>query len=201
VDQELIDNYTTGFEEVKETVKKYTPEYAGQLAGVDPALDPVSKIPQFKVCACRVRKADAPKNAATQARERSNTMKVRWTRRSIRFRISPSELEALMHGRPVREELAWPGGRWVAAIRPGGGETRLASEDDSLLVTLAEADRHRLAAPEAEGVYFETSAEPSLRFYIEKDFPCVHPRAAEALEPAGETFAPPADFAARKAEE
>src|SRR3569833_150429 len=38
VDQEFIDNYTTGFDSVKETVKKYTPEYAGELSGVDPAL-------------------------------------------------------------------------------------------------------------------------------------------------------------------
>src|SRR5581483_7515625 len=30
VDQEFIDNYTTGFEAVKETVAKYTPEVAGQ---------------------------------------------------------------------------------------------------------------------------------------------------------------------------
>ncbi|HXG22938.1 MAG TPA: molybdopterin-dependent oxidoreductase, partial [Chthonomonadales bacterium] len=38
IDREFIDNYTTGFEDVCETVKKYTPEYAGELAGVDPAL-------------------------------------------------------------------------------------------------------------------------------------------------------------------
>lgn len=38
VDQDFIADYTTGFEEVKESVKKYTPEYAGQIAGVDPAL-------------------------------------------------------------------------------------------------------------------------------------------------------------------
>ncbi len=38
VDQEFIDNYTSGFDAVKETVAKYTPEYAGELSGVDPAL-------------------------------------------------------------------------------------------------------------------------------------------------------------------
>jgi assimilatory nitrate reductase catalytic subunit len=38
VDQAYIDNYTSGFADVKETVKKYTPEYAGKIAGVDPTL-------------------------------------------------------------------------------------------------------------------------------------------------------------------
>jgi assimilatory nitrate reductase catalytic subunit len=37
-DQEFIDNYTTGFEAVKEAVVKYTPEHAGELSGVDPEL-------------------------------------------------------------------------------------------------------------------------------------------------------------------
>lgn len=38
VDQEFIDQYTTGFDAVKETVRRYTPEVAGELAGVDPSL-------------------------------------------------------------------------------------------------------------------------------------------------------------------
>ena len=38
VDRDFIDNYTAGFDAVKETVKKYTPEVAGELSGVDPAL-------------------------------------------------------------------------------------------------------------------------------------------------------------------
>jgi assimilatory nitrate reductase catalytic subunit len=38
VDQAFIDNHTSGFESVKEMVAKYTPEYAGKLAGVDPEL-------------------------------------------------------------------------------------------------------------------------------------------------------------------
>jgi assimilatory nitrate reductase catalytic subunit len=38
VDQEFIDNCTTGFESVKQAVEKYTPEYAGELSGVDPDL-------------------------------------------------------------------------------------------------------------------------------------------------------------------
>lgn len=38
VNQEFIDNYTTGFEDVKAAVEKYTPEVAGQLSGVAPEL-------------------------------------------------------------------------------------------------------------------------------------------------------------------
>jgi assimilatory nitrate reductase catalytic subunit len=38
IDQEFIDNCTTGFDTVKEMVKKYTPELAGELSGVDPAI-------------------------------------------------------------------------------------------------------------------------------------------------------------------
>ena len=38
IDQEFIDNCTSGFEEVMKSVENYTPEYAGKLSGVDPAL-------------------------------------------------------------------------------------------------------------------------------------------------------------------
>ena len=38
IDRDFIDNHTTGFDDVAAMVKKYTPEYAGELAGVDPAL-------------------------------------------------------------------------------------------------------------------------------------------------------------------
>jgi hypothetical protein len=48
-------------------------------------------------------------------------------------------------------------------------------------------------------VYFQTADSAPFRYFIEKDFPCVHPRAAEALEPRTETFPPPPDFEARKA--
>ena len=38
VDQQFIDEHTTGFEDVKAAVAKYTPEVAGEMSGVDPAL-------------------------------------------------------------------------------------------------------------------------------------------------------------------
>src|SRR5262244_494499 len=38
VDREFIAAHTTGFEAVEEVVKKYTPEYAGKIAGVPPSM-------------------------------------------------------------------------------------------------------------------------------------------------------------------
>jgi assimilatory nitrate reductase catalytic subunit len=38
IDREFIANHTTGFEQVAETVKKYTPEYAAKIAGVPPEM-------------------------------------------------------------------------------------------------------------------------------------------------------------------
>jgi assimilatory nitrate reductase catalytic subunit len=38
LDHDFIDNYTTGFDETRAMVAKYTPEVAGELSGVDPEL-------------------------------------------------------------------------------------------------------------------------------------------------------------------
>lgn len=125
-------------------------------------------------------------------------MKIRWTQGSVRFRISPTELERLERGETVIETLSPPGvGRWSAALGPGA-QTSIALDGSALRLSLADADRDRLTAPDAEGVYFHTAGAAPMRYYVEKDFPCAHPRAAEAQEPAGETFAPPDDFEARK---
>lgn len=125
-------------------------------------------------------------------------MKLRWTRHSIRFRITPSELESLVKQQSVRESLALPGGAWVAALVPGEFETTLAMTGNELRLTLSVQDCARLADAENEGVYFETEAEPPLHYYVEKDFPCVHPRASEAADLPTETFIAPEDFAQRK---
>ena len=127
-------------------------------------------------------------------------MKVRWNRDSFRLRITPTELQALVNGEAVREELPLPdGGCWAAQIvSASGGETRLASDSQALTVALSRADVARLAVPEAEGVYFQHEGAFPLRYLIEKDFPCVHPRAIHAQEPPTETFAPPNGFEERK---
>jgi hypothetical protein len=122
-------------------------------------------------------------------------MKVRWTNRSIRLRITPSELEALKAGHSISESSDFPGG-WNVTIErrevPGlcsgvkGGE---------LIFALDSASVDCLAQPDREGVYF---SDGSLRYYIEKDFPCLHPRPAEVSESPTETFEAPGDFARRK---
>lgn len=134
-------------------------------------------------------------------------MKVRWTGQSVRLRISPSELDCLLRGGDVIETLLLPyGGSWSATLAvaddaTGSGEVRepgLALEDGNLRLTLSPSELARLAAPEAEGVYFETAGQqPSVRYYVEKDFPCAHPGAPEAREPPAETFAPPPGFKER----
>lgn len=125
-------------------------------------------------------------------------MKVRWSRDSVRLRITPAELATIMRGEGVSEELCFPGGTaWRVAVR-AGAQTALASEANAARIDLSAEDWERLAAPEAEGVYFQ--ADSGLRYYIEKDFPCVHARAAETREPATETFVAPPGFEERKLE-
>jgi hypothetical protein len=126
-------------------------------------------------------------------------MKVRWTQESLRLRITPPELDALMRGEPVRIALTVPGGlSWRVALLPTPEMTRLTCGDDELRFYLAFADCERLALPSTEGVYFKTETDPSLRYFVEKDFPCAHPRLVDALEAQPETFASTPEFEARK---
>lgn len=123
-------------------------------------------------------------------------MKVRWTESSLRLRITPAELDCILRGERVGEALRVPDGpRWQVAV-VAGKPTALASEGGIVLVTLSPDDRARLAALDAEGVYFQSPE--GLRYVVEKDFPCAHPRGSEAQEPITETFQPPLDFERRK---
>ena len=125
-------------------------------------------------------------------------MKVRWNRDSIRLRITPSEFAAITSGKAVHEGIAFPGMHWNVTLRPSDAETTLASNQHGVYVSLSEADRKTLADPETEGVYFQMGQPATLRYYVEKDFPCVHKPAPEAGEGASETFTPPSGFEARK---
>lgn len=128
-------------------------------------------------------------------------MKIRWGRDSIRLRITPTELEAVRRSESVREVLTFPDGlSWQITLCPSAGETTLASDAEGAYLSLSEADRSRLALPEIEGVYFHSDILKPLRYYVEKDFPCAHPRAAEAQEPVTGTFAAPEGFEQRKQE-
>jgi hypothetical protein len=127
-------------------------------------------------------------------------MKVRWTKVSLRLRITPGELEALEAGEPVVERLQFGEGQgWETAIIPSDATTDLACVGGTVQITLSLADCCRLSNPEVEGIYFQRAIEPLIRYFIEKDFPCAHLRAPDAMEPITDTFVPPTDFEARKA--
>jgi hypothetical protein len=50
------------------------------------------------------------------------------------------------------------------------------------------------------GAKWSRSADRT-RYFVEKDFPCAHPRTGDAMEKPSETFKPPAGFEARKVAE
>ena len=126
-------------------------------------------------------------------------MKVRWNQSSIRLRITPTEFHAITSGEAVQEGIAFPGAsQWTVTLRPTDAETVLASDQHGVSFLLSEADRAKLADPETEGVYFEMTEPSKLRYFVEKDFPCVHKPAPEAGEGVSETFLPPSGFEARK---
>jgi hypothetical protein len=126
-------------------------------------------------------------------------MKVRWTKVSLRLRITPGELEALEAGKPVLERLQFgEGSGWETLIIPSDAPTDLACVGGTVQITLSLADRCRLSSPEVEGIYFQRTIKPLIRYFIEKDFLCAHLRAPDAMEPISDTFVPPTDFEARK---
>jgi hypothetical protein len=126
-------------------------------------------------------------------------MKIRWTHGGVRFRIAPEELDSLLAGRTVRERLTLPGGGWEASLLPGEA-TALTMNGAGLTVSLSVEDLGVLASSETEGVYFQQDGEVEggLRYYVEKDFPCAHPRPSEVGEGTTATFAPPPGFEQRK---
>src|SRR5262245_621026 len=123
-------------------------------------------------------------------------MKVRWTGDSLRLRITPGELAALERGEAVSAALAFPGGGgWAVRLDPAADRADVAWADGVARVGLTAGDVRRLAAPDAEGVYPDT---PGVRLLVEKDFPCAHPHAPEAREPATERFPPTRAFLDRR---
>ena len=126
------------------------------------------------------------------------SMKIRWNSGSMRLRITPTELAAVLTGDTASEVLLAPGGTsWEVRLEIGA-ETRLSSDGQVVVLSLSPADRELLADPELEGVYFQ--ADEGIRYFVEKDFPCVHSRAKESMEMPTETFIAPGDFERRKLE-
>ena len=101
----------------------------------------------------------------------------------MRLRITPPELEALRGGRqPVIASIGV--GIWEVFLEVGPWESQLLTRGAQIHVHLSMADLATLLEPSCEGVYLTRG---DFAYYVEKDFPCEHPRPAEvALEPAPE---------------
>ena len=128
-------------------------------------------------------------------------MKVRWKQDSLRLRITPSELEDLLRGKQISERFELSDGPvWEIAIHPNAEETNLRNVGSVVHLLISREDQKKLGAPENHGVYFTThrSGHDLIRYFIEKDFPCIHPRAADGVEDPSETFAPPPGFVSRE---
>ena len=128
-------------------------------------------------------------------------MKIRWKHDSLRLRITPTELKDLLGGKQISERFDLSAGSaWEAAICPNAEETSLRNIGSTVYLMLSQEDQNKLATAETQGVYFtkNRSGSGSIRYFIEKDFPCVHPRPADALESASETFAPPTGFVSKE---
>jgi hypothetical protein len=110
------------------------------------------------------------------------------------MRITPMELAALSAGEVVEEQLP---GAWSASVQ-AADPTGLTLGAGRACVSLSAKEMEKLLGDETEGVYLEAEGDPAVRYSIEKDFPCAHPRAAEAREPSTETFEPPPGFMERK---
>lgn len=118
-------------------------------------------------------------------------MKVRWTSESLRLRITPTELDCLLKGESIHQALEFAGKTaWKIVLERASAETRLIVDLGSVTLGLSETDRQNLAARDREGVYFTTQDAfgSSLRYYVEKDFPCIHPGETDAIESPTETF-------------
>lgn len=66
-----------------------------------------------------------------------------------------------------------------------------------IAVALAAVDVRRLAQPDLEGVYFRTEAPEDVDWFVEKDFPCAHPRPPGVREELTDSFDAPPRFAER----
>jgi len=124
-------------------------------------------------------------------------MKIRWNSKELRYRITPGELERLRNGESITEAFAFAEG-WQAVLSPAEESSLRFSAAGGVTISLSEADRVALAQEENEGVYLQAdSGTGPVRYFVEKDFPCLHPRPSEVLPGEGETFAPTASFLAR----
>ncbi len=98
-------------------------------------------------------------------------MKIRFTTSSLRVRITPNELEEIKNRASLELEFGLAGG-WKFKLE-ADEQTKLESRAGTVVLGLSSADAILLTEPTREGVYFESDG---VRFFVEKDFPCEHPR-------------------------
>jgi ribonuclease inhibitor len=98
-------------------------------------------------------------------------VKIRFTTSSLRVRITPNELEQIKNRESLELTFGIAGG-WKFRLE-ADEQTKLETRDGIVIFELSGADAMLLLEPTREGVYFESD---SVRFFIEKDFPCEHPR-------------------------
>ena len=108
-------------------------------------------------------------------------MKIRFTTSSLRIRITPNELEQIKNREKLELGFGLAGG-WKFVLE-AAQQTKLETRDGVVVLKLSSEDATLLTEATREGVYFEADG---VRFFIEKDFPCEHPRSN--LEEATPTF-------------
>jgi hypothetical protein len=121
-------------------------------------------------------------------------MKVRWKYDSLRLRITPTELKNLLDGRQIFERFDLSEEPvWEVILCPNAKETSLRNTGSVVRLMLSQQDQIKLMSPDIPGVYFTTNRPDgsSLRYFIEKDFPCVHARPLDSQESPTETFPSP----------
>lgn len=114
-------------------------------------------------------------------------MNVRLTEHSIRFRITPSELQRLVEGGALACCLMVRGGGWSAEIRPASGKPRLVWFDRGPVLMLGPEEIATLESYDTEGVSLDLAER---RVSVEKDFPRAHPHPPDTWEPEPERLAP-----------
>jgi ribonuclease inhibitor len=98
-------------------------------------------------------------------------VKIRFTSSSLRVRITPNELEQIKNRAPLELTFGVPGG-WKFVLE-AAEQTKLETRDGVVVLMFSNADANLLSESTREGVYFEADG---IRFFVEKDFPCEHPR-------------------------
>lgn len=113
----------------------------------------------------------------------------------LRLRITPSELESLSEGKTVSEFLADDNG-WRVSLEIGAAAQFLI-DGAAVRILIAKSDVSALAEPDREGIYFDADQQGGVKFFIEKDFACAHPRPANGFDPETDTFPSPPGFKSR----